>query len=113
MAKRNLKVENDKVIKVTAEKDMLWDVILHNQQTIGGKQFGYVPLDAMFLDKRIQREQNMNKVNWLVRNWNANLMEPLKVSMHPEEKRCSIINGGHRYLAMQQLGITGIYKRNY
>lgn len=107
MAKRNLKVESNNVIKVTAEKDMLWDMMLHNMQTIGGKLFGYVPLDALYLDERIQREQNKRKVNWLAQNWDKNLMEPLKVSMHPEEKRCSVINGGHRLLAMQLLGITG------
>jgi len=109
MAKRtNLKeVTDNKVIKVTAERDMLWDMMLHNIQTIGGKQFGYTALDSLYLDPFIQREQNMNKVNWLVKNWDKNQMDVLKVNMHPEEKRCSVLDGGHRLLAMKMLGFTG------
>lgn len=107
MAKRNLKVENDKVIKVTAERDILWDMTMHNIQAIGGKRFGYAPKELMFSDERIQRDKNMNKVNWLVKNWNANLMTPLKVSIHPESKRLSIIDGDHRFLAGCILGLTG------
>lgn len=108
MQRKNLKVENDKVIKVTAEKDMLWDMIMHNIQTVGNKQYVYIPLDALYLDKRIQREQNMEKVNWLARNWDSNKMETLTVSLHPEEKMASVLNGGHRLLAAKILGLFGL-----
>lgn len=88
----------------------LYNMAVNNMQTIGKKKFVCVPLELLATDSRYQRDAftKESKINFLVDNWDANLMDPIRVSPHPEEAMFYIVNGFHRVEAMKRLGATTI-----
>ena len=90
--------------------DRLYDLAMANIQTIGNKSYVFLPLDVIFADEQFQRIEDTSKakINQLVRNWDSNKMDAIKVSLHPEKKRASAIDGYHRISAAKILGLPGI-----
>lgn len=87
-----------------------YNIIANNMQTIGKKKFACIPLNLLATDSRYQRDAltRENKIKFLVDNWDADLMDPIRVSPHPEEALFYIVNGFHRVEAMKRLGARDI-----
>lgn len=83
----------------------MYEVTMTNATHIGNKTFANVPIDLLFADPQFQRitETSNSRIQTLVNNWDANKMDALKVSPHPETGNFSIINGYHRFTAAKQL----------
>lgn len=88
----------------------LYNLVVNNIQTIGGKKFAYIPLELLTIDSRYQRGAltTENKINKLVGSWNRNLMNPILVSPHKEKALFYIVDGFHRVEAARRMGLTGI-----
>ena len=88
----------------------LYNMAVNNMQTIGKKKFVCVPLELLATDRRYQRDAltKESKIKFLVDNWNADLMDPIRVSPHPEEAMFYIVNGFHRVEAMRRMGCGDI-----
>lgn len=88
----------------------LYNLVVNNIQTIGGKKFAYIPLELLTIDSRYQRGAltTENKINKLVGSWNKNLMNPILVSPHKEKALFYIVDGFHRVEAARRMGLTGI-----
>ena len=88
----------------------LYNIVANNMQTIGKKKFACIPLELLATDSRYQRDAftKESKINFLVDNWNADLMDPIRVSPHPEEALFYIVNGFHRVEAMRRMGCSDI-----
>lgn len=91
-------------------KQQLWDLVMSNVQKIGGKQLVFIPMELLFVDDKFQRvdENSKARINQLARNWDINKMDSLKVSLHPEEMRGSVIDGYHRVMAAKILELPGL-----
>ena len=92
-----------------AEKERLWTLTMQNIQRIGNKRYVFIPLELLFIDERFQRNgvSVERKINDLVKHWDENKLEALKVSLHEEERRGSVIDGSHRFGAGKILGLDG------
>lgn len=88
----------------------VYNIIANNMQTIGKKKFACIPLEILATDSRYQRDAltRENKIKFLMDNWDADLMDPIRVSPHPEEALFYIVNGFHRVEAMRRMGATDI-----
>lgn len=112
---KNLRVVNNNTVVETEVKnqsatDKMYDLAVANIQTVGNKSYVFLPLDVVFADDQFQRvdDSSKAKINQLVRNWDSNKMDAIKVSLHPEKKRASAIDGYHRITAAKILGLPGI-----
>ena len=90
-------------------KDM-FEYVMQNVQKIGNKHFVFIPLKLLFIDTDYQRSENISKakISKLVNKWNANKMDPIRVSIHPEEYRGAIIDGCHRFFAAELMRLKGL-----
>lgn len=106
--KSNL-VDMATVAKVDNSQE-LFNLTKQNIQQIGTKKLVYIPLKLLFIDSSYQRNEHISKgkINNLVNKWNNNKMDPLRVSIHPEENRFAIIDGCHRFYAATALNFTGL-----
>lgn len=88
----------------------LYNLVVNNIQTIGGKKFAYIPLELLTVDSRYQRGELTaeSKINKLINSWDKNLMNPILVSPHKEEALFYIVDGFHRVEAARRMGLTGI-----
>ena len=88
----------------------LYNLVVNNIQTIGGKKFAYIPLELLTTDARYQRDSltRESKINKLINSWNKNLMNPILVSPHKEEAMFYIVDGWHRTEAARRMGLDGI-----
>lgn len=88
----------------------MYNLVVNNIQTIGGKKFAYIPLELLTVDSRYQRGELTaeSKINKLINSWNKNLMNPILVSPHKEEALFYIVDGFHRVEAARRMGLTGI-----
>ena len=88
----------------------LYNVVVNNIQTIGGKKFAYIPLELLTVDSRYQRGELTaeSKINKLINSWDKNLMNPILVSPHKEEALFYTVDGFHRVEAARRMGLTGI-----
>lgn len=88
----------------------LYNLVVNNIQTIGGKKFAYIPLELLTVDSRYQRNNltKEKKINNLVDSWNKDLMNPILVSPHVEEAMFYIVDGFHRVEAAKRMGLAGI-----
>lgn len=107
-AKSNV-VDMATVAKVNSNQE-LFNLTKQNIQQIGKKKLVYIPLKLLFIDSSYQRNEHISKgkITGLVNKWNDNKMDPLRVSIHPEENRFAIIDGCHRYYAANALNFTGL-----
>lgn len=89
------------------EREKLFNLTVQNINRTGKKAHCYIPTELLYVDERYQRESESSKakINNLARKWDDNKMDDLKVSIHPEEKRFSVVNGMHRLGAAEILGI--------
>lgn len=88
----------------------VYNIVVNNIQTIGGKKFAYIPLELLTVDSRYQRNNltKEKKINNLVDSWNKDLMNPILVSPHVEEAMFYIVDGFHRVEAARRMGLAGI-----
>ena len=88
----------------------MYNLVVNNIQTIGGKKFAYIPLELLTVDSRYQRGELTaeSKINKLINSWDKNLMNPILVSPHKEEALFYIVDGFHRVEAARRMGLTGI-----
>lgn len=91
-------------------KELSFNTIMGNLVKVGPRNYAMIPVDLLFVDERFQREVPLNdeKVRILVRDWDDNKMDALKVSVHKEENAFSVVDGGHRLLAAIILGLKYI-----
>ena len=107
MAKKNIK--NVTVAQVN-DNEELFNLTTQNIQQIGKKKLVYIPLKLLCIDSGYQRDEHISKgkISNLVNKWNDDKMDPLRVSIHPEEKCFAIIDGCHRYYAASALNFAGL-----
>lgn len=107
-----MKTTNQEQMEIS-KKDLAWDQMLNSVQHVGKEKYVWVPMDLLYVDESIQRidDYSKAKVQQLAMEWDDNLCDPIQVSIHPEEKKCSIINGMHRYLAANIKGMSGLTAR--
>lgn len=97
----------------TQNRELAWDQMINSIQHVGREKYVWIPMELLYVDDTIQRidDYSKSKVEQLASEWDDNLCDPIQVSVHPEEKRCSIINGMHRYLAASIKGMRGLSAR--
>lgn len=95
-------------MKATDER--LFNLIKSNIQVIGNKQFANVDISLLKADERYQRVNTTRaaKITKLVKAFDFNKMDALKVSVHNDEKKFFIIDGYHRYMAAKELGLSAL-----
>lgn len=81
----------------------MYNYAINNIQQVGNKMFVSVPLSILAIDPTYQRVET-SKIASLVRNWDENKMDALRVSLHPEEQLMYIIDGFHRFMAAKEMG---------
>lgn len=88
----------------------MYNLVVNNIQTIGGKKFAYIPLELLTIDSRYQRGAftTESKINKLINSWDKNLMNPILVSPHKEKALFCIVDGFHRVEAARKMGFDGI-----
>ena len=88
-------------------KNFAYVTVMSNLKEIGQKKFASIPAELLFSDGRFQRTElsSEKKINSLVRNWNPDKMDALRVVAHPEEGRFSIVDGDHRFRAGKIVGM--------
>lgn len=62
-----------------------------------------LPVDALIVDGRYQRELNVSRVRAIVRAFNANQLGVLEVSTRPDDEY-AVFDGQHRLVALRELG---------
>lgn len=112
-AKKDMHLEN--VIEDTnsveyKKRKREFDRVMKNCQVVGNKKFSYVPVELLFADKRFQRVDTSSKakINKIAREFNPQLMDPIRVSVHKETLSFSVIDGFHRLMAAIFAGILDI-----
>ena len=103
-AKMTLSQMPDESLK---HRQQTFDVVIRTAIGIGNKKFGYVPIELLYADKRFQRVNSsaQRKINNIAMNFDENLMDALRVSVHEDELRFSVIDGFHRLSAAIIAGI--------
>lgn len=88
----------------------MYNLVMQNMFRIGNKRLAYIPLDLLYIDNRYQRFDTSSdaKINNLVAHWDANRMDPIRVSAHPDEGRFAVLDGLHRTVAAGKRGVDGI-----
>ena len=88
-------------------KNFAYVTVMSNLKEIGQKKFASIPAELLFSDGRFQRTElsSEKKINSLIRNWNPDKMDALRVVAHPEEGRFSIVDGDHRFRAGKIVGM--------
>lgn len=77
----------------------MFEQVLASAIKVGNKYFAPVPLRLLFIDDSYQRKTKKTKVAALVKKWDINKMDALRVSPRPENNTFAIIDGSHRYSA--------------
>lgn len=86
--------------------DRLYDVIKANLVKVGNKYFALIDLGCLKADPEYQRifTCSESKIEHLIAEWDSEVVDPLVVSDHEEEKRFYVIDGIHRLLAAIRRG---------
>ena len=94
-----------KAMATVSDREELFDLMESNIQKIGNKYYAFVPMELLYLDERYQRNDlaSTNKINKLIKEWNPNKMDAIRVSIHSEEKLLVVIDGYHRTEAQECL----------
>lgn len=81
------------------------ETIMANAREIGRKTFATIPLKLLMVDQRFQRADSASesKINQLVRNFDINKMDAIKVSPHFDTGLFSVLDGYHRVRASEIL----------
>lgn len=82
------------------------NVIIMNAREVGRKKFAAIPLTMCEVDDRYQRMDTASekKINSLIKSFDINMMDAIKVSPHYETGKFFIIDGFHRFMAVSSLG---------
>lgn len=78
------------------------DSIVANSTNCFGKKYAKIPTSEIFIDPQYQRIQTESKVRELVRNWNEDLYEPIKVTYR--DNKFFANDGGKRLRAQIAMG---------
>lgn len=91
-------------------EEELYISVMNNVSICGTKKNAYINTILLTIDPEYQRieTRNKNKVSRLVREWDDNQMDPLRVVPHPEEYKFSVVDGLGRLTAAKQKGITSL-----
>lgn len=84
----------------TKTKNMeMFNQVMASAIKVGNKHFAPVPLRLLFIDASYQRKTKKTKVATLVKKWDVNKMDALRVSPRSESGTFAIIDGSHRFSA--------------
>lgn len=78
---------------------VMFNQVMVSAIKVGNKYFASVPLQLLLIDYTYQRKTKKVKVANLVKKWDIDKMDALRVSPRKDEGMFAIIDGSHRYSA--------------
>lgn len=86
-------------VETRTENMEMFNQVMASAIKVGNKHFAPVPLRLLFIDSSYQRKTKKTKVATLVKKWDVNKMDALRVSPRSETGTFAIIDGSHRFSA--------------
>ena len=80
-----------------------------SEKTITFNPVEKIPLQELVIDRRIQRETNMNRARLIADSFDSNQFNPILVARRSYgDRKQVVVDGGHRFRACEILGVPAI-----
>lgn len=89
---------------ITLSNEVAANAVIANAKSVGGKQYAEIPVALLVVHPRIQRNVRGHEKE-IAKHWNVNKCAPLIVSYDASAHNFKIIDGQHRFLAAQIVGV--------